>query len=60
MDTLSNNVIFPVVGEKEKAAGTVNVRTRDNIVHGEMTLQQLLDHFSNLAKTRSLAEDTLA
>lgn len=33
---------------------SVNVRTRDNIVHGEKTLQQLLDHMTKLKATRSL------
>lgn len=31
-----------VVGEKEKAANTVNVRTRDNKVHGEFTIADLI------------------
>lgn len=31
-----------VVGEKEKAAGTVNVRTRDNKVHGEHSVADVL------------------
>lgn len=31
-----------VVGEKEQTSGSVNVRTRDNAVHGEKTVVQLL------------------
>lgn len=31
-----------VVGEKEKAANTVNVRTRDNKVHGEFSIADLI------------------
>lgn len=31
-----------VVGEKEKAGNTVNVRTRDNKVHGEFTIDDLI------------------
>eukprot|EP00892_Ulva_mutabilis_P000666 jgi/Ulvmu1/105/UM001_0109.1 len=31
-----------VVGEAERAAGTVNVRTRDNAVHGEHRLQAVI------------------
>lgn len=42
-----------VVGEKEMTSKTVNIRTRDNIVHGEKTLQQLLDHMTKLKTTRS-------
>ncbi|XP_077290790.1 threonine--tRNA ligase isoform X2 [Arctopsyche grandis] len=49
-----------VIGEKERAAGTVNVRTRDNKVHGEMSRQELLENFKQLATSRSLSEDTLA
>ncbi|XP_039278005.1 threonine--tRNA ligase 1, cytoplasmic isoform X2 [Nilaparvata lugens] len=43
-----------VVGEKEKSGNTVNVRTRDNIVHGEMTIQQLIDKFKLLAKEKTI------
>lgn len=32
---------------------TVNVRTRDNIVHGEKTPQQLLDHMTRLKTERT-------
>lgn len=31
-----------VVGEKEKTSGTVNVRTRDNKVHGEVSVAELI------------------
>lgn len=31
-----------VVGDKEKSANTVNVRTRDNKVHGEFTIADLI------------------
>jgi len=34
-----------VVGKEEKANGTVNVRTRDNEVHGEKTPDQLIEEF---------------
>lgn len=37
-----------VVGEKEKSSKTVNVRTRDNIVHGEMSIDELLSKFKSL------------
>lgn len=37
--------IFLVVGEKELNAGTVNVRTRDNVVHGEILVDDLLKKF---------------
>jgi threonyl-tRNA synthetase len=34
-----------VIGEKEQADGTVNVRTRDNQVHGERTVDRLISEF---------------
>ena len=30
-----------MVGDKEQTAGTVNVRTRDNVVHGETSVSEL-------------------
>ncbi|XP_044016687.1 threonine--tRNA ligase 1, cytoplasmic isoform X2 [Aphidius gifuensis] len=41
-----------VVGEKEKSAGTVNVRTRDNIVHGEHPTDQLVEKFKKFQTTK--------
>lgn len=32
-----------MVGEKEKNGNTVNVRTRDNVVHGEATIDALIE-----------------
>ena len=43
-----------MVGEKEQANGTVNVRTRDNKVHGEFTLDQVVKRFKELAESREL------
>ncbi|KAG5876979.1 hypothetical protein JTB14_008125 [Gonioctena quinquepunctata] len=34
-----------VVGEKERSGNTVNVRTRDNIVHGECAVDDLIEKF---------------
>lgn len=42
-----------VVGEKEQAAGTVNVRTRDNKVHGEFTLDDVIGKFRRLKSERT-------
>lgn len=36
-----------VVGEKEKISGTVNIRTRDNKVHGERTILKLWSGYSS-------------
>lgn len=49
-----NYFIFLVVGEKEKENNTVNIRTRDNKVHGERTIEKVKELFSKLAKERTL------
>ena len=41
-----------MVGEKEENSNTVNVRTRDNKVHGEVSIEQVLEKFAYLAKER--------
>jgi threonyl-tRNA synthetase len=43
-----------VLGDREKDAKTVNIRTRDNKVLGERTLVQLLETLNNLQSSRSL------
>ncbi|XP_053514928.1 threonine--tRNA ligase 2, cytoplasmic isoform X2 [Artibeus jamaicensis] len=43
-----------VVGEKEKANNAVNVRTRDNKIHGEISLTSAMDKLKNLKKSRTL------
>lgn len=50
-------VSFTVVGEKEVTSQTVNVRTRDNVVHGEVTLVRLEERLKELSDTRVI-EDT--
>jgi len=45
---------FPVLGDREKAAGNVNVRTRDNQVLGERSMEQLLRRMEDLTRTKSL------
>ena len=42
---------FTVVGEKEELNRTVNVRTRDNVVHGEMSVEAVADIFKKLASS---------
>ncbi|XP_064259508.1 threonine--tRNA ligase 1, cytoplasmic isoform X2 [Passer domesticus] len=42
-----------VVGEKEKASGTVNIRTRDNKVHGERTIADTVQRLLQLKCSRS-------
>jgi len=46
-----------VVGDKEKAAGTVNVRTRDNKVLGERSLVQLVTRFKELNDKKILSSE---
>lgn len=40
-----------MVGEKEELNKTVNVRTRDNVVHGEMSVGAVADIFKKLASS---------
>ncbi|XP_029663792.1 threonine--tRNA ligase, cytoplasmic isoform X2 [Formica exsecta] len=44
-----------VVGEKERNAGTVNIRTRDNVVHGEMAVEELITKLKIMKETRDLS-----
>ncbi|MCJ8746933.1 hypothetical protein PDJAM_G00147550 [Pangasius djambal] len=48
-----------VVGEKEKSSDTVNVRTRDNKVHGERSLTDCMERLRQLkaSRTRNAEED---
>ncbi|KAG8192693.1 hypothetical protein JTE90_009719 [Oedothorax gibbosus] len=48
------NFIF-VVGEREKTSNTVNVRTRDNVVHGEFSIADVISKF-NLLKVQRLSD----
>uniref|UniRef100_A0A7M4EQ77 threonine--tRNA ligase n=1 Tax=Crocodylus porosus TaxID=8502 RepID=A0A7M4EQ77_CROPO len=51
---LSCNVSFAVVGEKEKASNAVNVRTRDNKVHGEISISSAIEKLKNLKNSHTL------
>jgi len=46
-----------VVGEKEKENQTVNVRTRDNKVHGECSVDTVIPKFQKLAEERCLKSE---
>ncbi|XP_017781081.1 PREDICTED: threonine--tRNA ligase, cytoplasmic isoform X2 [Nicrophorus vespilloides] len=48
-----------VVGEKERSSKTVNVRTRDNVVHGEISVDDLITKFSNLRDNYVKTEDAI-
>jgi threonyl-tRNA synthetase len=41
-----------VVGKKEQESQTVNVRTRDNVVHGQRSIADLLDDWAQLVSRR--------
>ncbi|XP_077319017.1 threonine--tRNA ligase 1, cytoplasmic [Lithobates pipiens] len=41
-----------VIGEKEKTSGTVNIRTRDNKVHGERTVAESIQRLLQLKESR--------
>lgn len=45
-----------MVGEKEVNRETVNVRTRDNIVHGEVTLKRLEERLVELKESRAIED----
>ena len=40
-----------VVGEEERSSNTVNSRTRDNVVHGTKTLDEIIAEFKVMAET---------
>lgn len=42
-----------VVGEKEKTSNTVNVRTRDNKVHGERSVEECIERLKQLKNSKS-------
>jgi len=47
-----------VVGEKEESCNTVNIRTRDNKVHGEFPLDEFIAKLQKLIETKNKhAED---
>ena len=46
-----------MVGAKEMENRTVNVRTRDNKVHGEFTIEAVMDKFEELAEQRILRSE---
>lgn len=55
--TILSHPSHAVVGEKEQANKTVNVRTRDNQVHGEHPVEDLVLTLHRLNKSRVL-DDT--
>lgn len=43
-----------VVGEREMTNRSVNVRTRDNKIHGECSVEQLIERFNNFKQNKTL------
>ena len=50
---LDNYNFILVIGDKEKQRGTVNVRTRDNKVHGELSVDEVIKRFGEMNKTKT-------
>lgn len=48
------------MGEKERSNDTVNVRTRDNKVHGEYYIDDVIAKFQELAQTRIINSEDWA
>ena len=48
------------MGEKERTNDTVNVRTRDNKVHGEYSIEDVIKKFQELAQTRIINSEDWA
>ena len=55
--SLSPPSLSPVVGEKEETHDTVNVRTRDNKVHGEHQLEDLIPRLVRLKESRAATDE---
>ena len=45
------------MGEKEKTNKTVNIRTRDNKQHGELSMEDTIHKFETLAKERIIKSE---
>jgi threonyl-tRNA synthetase len=50
---LDNYNFILVIGEKEQAQHTVNVRTRDNKVHGEVHVDDVIKRFKELEESKT-------
>lgn len=50
---LDNYNFILVIGEKEQQTDTVNVRTRDNKVHGQVSVEEVLKRFKRLDDTKT-------
>lgn len=46
-------ILIVVVGDKEKNANTVNIRTRDNNVHGEFSIEETIQRLQKLKVSKT-------
>lgn len=46
-------LLCKVVGDKEMTSNTVNVRTRDNKVHGERSVEECIERLKHLKTSKS-------
>ena len=46
-----------VVGEKEEEANSVNIRTRDNVVHGTFSIEETITRLSKLSRSRNKVDE---
>lgn len=46
-----------MVGEQERTNGTVNVRTQDNQIHGEVSMADLIQKFKHLQDNHILKSE---
>ena len=54
---LSQHNFILVVGEKEQTNNTVNIRTRDNKVLGEHSVDKVIERFTYFSKQRVLQSE---
>lgn len=50
---LDNYNFILVIGQQEQQRNTVNVRTRDNKVHGEVSVDEVIRRFADLAESKT-------
>lgn len=50
---LDNYNFILVIGDKEQQTNTVNVRTRDNTVHGQVSVDQVIQRFKQLYESKT-------
>ena len=50
---LDNYNFILVIGAQEQERGTVNVRTRDNKVHGEVSVDEVIKRFKEMDETKT-------